>query len=60
VIRNSFRGQLEQITSNLSIVIEIFMPSSVPAEITNLYGPVESGNLASMTANVSFGSLAAH
>ncbi|HNX84589.1 MAG: hypothetical protein KBB24_05360 [Bacteroidales bacterium] len=57
VIRNSFRGQPEQITSNLSMEIEIIMPSSLPVSITNLYGPVEAGNLASMTANVSFGSL---
>jgi len=57
VIRNSFRGELEQITSNLSMEIEIIMPSSLPAEITNLYGPVEAANLASVTAIVSFGSL---
>jgi len=58
VIRNSFRGELEKITSNLSIVIEVFMPSSVPAEITNLYGPVVISSLADVTASVSFGSLA--
>ncbi len=57
VIRNSFRGELEQITSNLSMEIEIIMPSSLPVEITNLYGPVEAVNLASVTASVSFGSL---
>lgn len=58
VIRNSFMGKLDQITSNLSIVIEIFLPSSVPAEITNLYGPVVISNLNDITATVSFGSLA--
>ncbi len=58
VIRNSFRGEMEKITSNLSIVIEVFMPASVPAEITNLYGPVVISNLSDVTANVSFGSLA--
>lgn len=57
VIRNSFRGELEQITSNLSMEIEIIMPSSLPVKVTNLYGPVEASNLTSVTADVSFGSL---
>jgi len=57
MIRNSFRGEPEKITSNLSMEIEIIMPSSLPVSITNLYGPVEAGNLASITVNVSFGSL---
>ena len=57
VVRNSFKGKLEQITSNLSMEIEIYMPASLPAEITNLYGPVEISNLACATAVVSFGSL---
>lgn len=57
VIRNSFRGKLEQITSNLSIEIEVFMPASLKAEITNLYGPVVISGLADVAASVSFGSL---
>ncbi|HCM60333.1 MAG TPA: hypothetical protein DIS74_08185 [Bacteroidales bacterium] len=57
VIRNSFRGEPEPVSSNLSMEIEIIMPSSLPVKITNLYGPVEVSNLASVTANVSFGSL---
>lgn len=57
VIRNSFKGKMEQITSNLSMEIEILMPASLPADITNLYGPVEIDNIASVSANVSFGSL---
>ena len=57
VIRNSFKGKLEQITSNLSMEIEVLMPTSIPVDITNLYGPVEIENLASVSANVSFGSL---
>ncbi len=57
VIRNSFRGEPGKITSNLSMEIEIIMPASLPVEITNLYGPVEAGHLASLTAGVSFGSL---
>ncbi len=58
VIRNSFTGKMEQITSNLSISIEIYMPVSIPAEITNLYGPVIVSNLSEATVAVSFGSLA--
>jgi hypothetical protein len=58
VIRNSYRGELEKITSNLSIGIEVFMPASVPAEITNLYGPVVISGLTDVAASVSFGSLA--
>ncbi|HNT94396.1 MAG TPA: hypothetical protein PKJ71_11945 [Bacteroidales bacterium] len=57
VVRNSFKGQMEQITSNLTMEIEIYMPHSVPAEITNLYGPVDIMNLNTVTAIVSFGSL---
>ncbi|MDF1560608.1 MAG: hypothetical protein P1P83_10435 [Bacteroidales bacterium] len=57
VVSNSFRGKHEQISSNLTIEIEIFMPHSVAAEITNLYGPVEITNLTSARATVSFGSL---
>lgn len=57
VIRNSFKGKLEQITSNLSMEIEILMPTALPVDITNLYGPVEIENHASVSANVSFGSL---
>ncbi len=57
VIKNSFKGKLEQITSNLSMEIEVFMPASVPVEVTNLYGPVVISSIAGVTANVSFGSL---
>lgn len=57
VISNSFGGEPEPVSSNLSMEIEIIMPTSLPVKITNLYGPVEVSNLASVTANVSFGSL---
>ncbi len=57
VITNSFEGELEQFTSNLSMEIEVLVPFSMPAQITNLYGPVQIENLASVSANVSFGSL---
>lgn len=57
IIRNFFRGNPGQITSNLSMDIEIVMPHSVQAVITNLYGPVKISNIALVNATVSFGSL---
>ena len=57
IIRNSFRGNPGQITSNLTMEIEIVMPNSVQADITNLYGPVKISNIASVNVSVSFGSL---
>jgi len=57
VISNTFEGEMDKITSNLSIEIELMVPVSMPVQVTNLYGPVIMGNLATAKANVSFGSL---
>jgi len=57
VVTNSFEGELEKINSNLSMEIEVLAPFSMPVQITNLYGPVLIENFATVTANVSFGSL---
>ncbi len=57
VIRNSFRGEAEKITSNLGIEIEVFVPQSIPVSITNLYGPVYAADLNEVDTEISFGSL---
>ena len=57
IIRNSFSGNKGKISSNLSMEIEIRMPSSLPIHIKNLYGPVEASGLSNINLEVSFGQI---
>jgi Toastrack DUF4097 len=55
VIKNSFKGSNEKISSNLSMEIQIMMPGAIPIEISNLYGPVSAKELSNIKLDVSFG-----
>ena len=58
LIKNSFKGKNEKISSNLSMEIEILMPGAIPIQISNLYGPVKATELSNIKLDVSFGHIA--
>jgi len=57
VVKNSFEGENEKISSNLSIEIEISVPNATPVVVKNLYGTVKLMSLTHVNTEVSFGKI---